>query len=158
MALDLDWVAAVQANTSAIERRAASIGGRRTVKKDYQAAWLCKAVSLIDLTTLSGDDTWGRVERLCAKARQPVLHYEHTEMGFNYRLTELQAALGTSQANISRQLKVLHEAGLLSRERRGAQVFYAISEPLVMDICEAACRKLNRETGSGGAKALSFRA
>jgi deoxyribose-phosphate aldolase len=72
MPLDLDWVASVQANTSAIERRAATIGARRTVKKDYQAAWLCKAVSLIDLTTLSGDDTKGRVQRLCAKARQPV--------------------------------------------------------------------------------------
>ena len=72
MPLDLDWVAAVQANTSAIERRAATLGGRRSVKKDYQAAWLLKAVSLIDLTTLSGDDTWGRVERLCAKARRPV--------------------------------------------------------------------------------------
>lgn len=70
--LDLDWVAAVQANTSAIERRAATLPGRRSVKKNFQAAWLCKAVSLIDLTTLSGDDTWGRVERLCAKARQPV--------------------------------------------------------------------------------------
>jgi len=72
MPLDLDWVAQVQANTSAIERRAATLGGRRSVKKDYQAAWLCKAVSLIDLTTLSGDDTPGRVQRLCAKARQPV--------------------------------------------------------------------------------------
>ena len=70
--LDLDWVLAVQANTSAIERRAASLPGRRSVKKDYQAAWLCKAVSLIDLTTLSGDDSAGRVRRLCAKARQPV--------------------------------------------------------------------------------------
>ena len=72
MALDLDWVAAVQANTSAIERRAGSLGGRRSVKKEYQAAWLCKAISLIDLTTLSGDDTAGRVARLCAKARQPI--------------------------------------------------------------------------------------
>ncbi len=72
MPLDLDWVASVQANTSAIERRAATLGGRRSVKKDYQAAWLLKAVSLIDLTTLSGDDTKGRVQRLCAKARQPV--------------------------------------------------------------------------------------
>ncbi len=72
MALDLDWVASVQANTSAIERRAASLPGRRSVKKDYQAAWLCKAISLMDLTTLSGDDSVGRVLRLCAKARQPV--------------------------------------------------------------------------------------
>jgi len=70
--LDLDWVASVQANTSAIERRAASLPGRRSVKKDHQAAWLCKAVSLMDLTTLSGDDSAGRVRRLCAKARQPV--------------------------------------------------------------------------------------
>jgi deoxyribose-phosphate aldolase len=72
MALDLDWVASVQANTSAIERRAASLGGRRSVKKEFQAAWLLKAISLIDLTTLSGDDTEGRVKRLCAKARQPI--------------------------------------------------------------------------------------
>ena len=72
MPLDLDWVAGVQANTSAIERRAATLPGRRSVKKDWQAAWLLKAVTLIDLTTLSGDDTEGRVQRLCAKARQPV--------------------------------------------------------------------------------------
>jgi deoxyribose-phosphate aldolase len=72
MALDLDWVASVQANTSAIERRAATLGGRRSVKKEFQAAWLLKAISLIDLTTLAGDDTAGRVQRLCAKARQPV--------------------------------------------------------------------------------------
>jgi deoxyribose-phosphate aldolase len=72
MALDLDWIARVQANTSAIERRAATIPGRRSVKKDWQAAWLLKAISLIDLTTLAGDDTVGRVQRLCAKARQPV--------------------------------------------------------------------------------------
>jgi deoxyribose-phosphate aldolase len=70
--LDLDWVTGVQANTSAIERRAATLPGRRSVKKAYQAAWLLKAISCIDLTTLSGDDTEGRVRRLCAKARQPV--------------------------------------------------------------------------------------
>nr|WP_209840478.1 deoxyribose-phosphate aldolase [Rubellimicrobium aerolatum] len=68
----MGWVRRVQANTSAIERRAASLPGRRSVKKDWQAAWLCRAVSLIDLTTLAGDDTEGRVRRLCAKARQPV--------------------------------------------------------------------------------------
>ena len=72
MELDLDWVRGVQANTSAIERRAATLPGRRSVKKEYQAAWLCRAVSCIDLTTLSGDDTEDRVRRLCAKARQPV--------------------------------------------------------------------------------------
>lgn len=72
MELDLDWVLGARANTSAIERRAATLPGRRSVKKQWQAAWLCKAISLIDLTTLAGDDTPGRVRRLCAKARQPV--------------------------------------------------------------------------------------
>ncbi len=81
MPLDLDWVASVQANTSAIERRCATLGGRRSVKKDFQAAWLLKAISLIDLTTLSGDDTWGRVERLCAKARQPVAPWMLERLG-----------------------------------------------------------------------------
>ena len=74
IALDLDWVARAQANTSAIERRAATIGTRRSVKKEYQAAWLCRAITLIDLTTLAGDDTEGRVRRLCAKAANPVRH------------------------------------------------------------------------------------
>ncbi len=72
MALDMDWVRRVQANTSAIERRCATLPGRRSIKKAHQAAWLLKAISLIDLTTLSGDDTVRRVQRLCAKARQPV--------------------------------------------------------------------------------------
>ncbi|HVW91864.1 MAG TPA: deoxyribose-phosphate aldolase [Devosia sp.] len=70
--LDLDWLGRIRMNRSALERRAATIGTRRTVKKDWQAAWLLKAITLIDLTTLNSDDTPGRVERLCAKARQPV--------------------------------------------------------------------------------------
>jgi deoxyribose-phosphate aldolase len=72
MPLDMDWVMSAQANTSAIERRAKTIGARRSVKKEHQAAWLLKAISVIDLTTLAGDDTPGRVRRLCAKARNPV--------------------------------------------------------------------------------------
>ena len=70
--LDLDWVGRVRMNRSALERRAATIGTRRTVKKDWQAAWLLRAITLMDLTTLNSDDTPGRVERLCAKARHPV--------------------------------------------------------------------------------------
>lgn len=70
--LDLDWVDSLAVNRSAVERRAKSLLGRRTVKKQWQAAWLLKAVSCIDLTTLSGDDTPGRVRRLCAKARNPI--------------------------------------------------------------------------------------
>ena len=72
MELDMDWLRSVQANRSAIERRAASLPARRSVKKDHQAAWLLKAITCIDLTTLAGDDTEGRVERLCAKARAPL--------------------------------------------------------------------------------------
>jgi deoxyribose-phosphate aldolase len=70
--LDLDWVERVRMNRSALERRASTIGARRSVKKDHQLAWLLKAVSLMDLTTLNSDDTPGRVERLCAKARNPI--------------------------------------------------------------------------------------
>lgn len=72
MPLDLDWVAGTHVNKSAVERRAATLPKRRTVKKDWQAAWLLRAVTCIDLTTLAGDDTPGRVKRLCAKARQPI--------------------------------------------------------------------------------------
>ena len=70
--LDLDWVLTVQANTSAIERRCKTLPGRRSIKKKHQAAWLLKALTCIDLTTLSGDDTKQRVRRLCRKARMPV--------------------------------------------------------------------------------------
>ena len=70
--LNLDWVEEVRINTSAVERRAATIPSRRSVKKDYQAAWLLRAIACMDLTTLSGDDTADRVRRLCAKARRPL--------------------------------------------------------------------------------------
>lgn len=79
--LDLDWVGRVRMNRSALERRAASIPARRTVKKDYQLAWLLKAVTLMDLTTLNADDTPGRVTRLCAKARNPVRSDLLAQMG-----------------------------------------------------------------------------
>lgn len=70
--LDMGWVNSVHINRSAIERRAATLPARRTVKKEWQVAWLLRAITCLDLTTLSGDDTPGNVQRLCAKARQPV--------------------------------------------------------------------------------------
>lgn len=70
--LNIDWLEGVNVNFSAVERRTATLLGRRTVKKQWQAAWLLKALSCIDLTTLSGDDTPGRVKRLCAKAKKPI--------------------------------------------------------------------------------------
>jgi deoxyribose-phosphate aldolase len=72
MPLRADAIPLIRVNRSAVERRAATIPTRRTVKKAYQAAWLLRAITCIDLTTLSGDDTPGTVERLCAKARRPL--------------------------------------------------------------------------------------
>src|SRR5215831_8088615 len=70
--LNLDWIDAARVNTSAVERRAQTLVTRRTVKKEWQAAWLLRAITCMDLTTLSGDDTDERVRRLCAKASRPL--------------------------------------------------------------------------------------
>lgn len=79
---------AININRSAIDRRVATLGGRRTVKKEFQAAWLLKAISMIDLTTLAGDDTRGNVMRLCEKAKNPVR-------------ADLLQALGMENANLT---------------------------------------------------------
>ena len=81
MPLDLDVVRAIHVNRSAVERRAATLPTRRTVKKEWQAAWLLRAITLMDLTTLSGDDTPGNVRRLCAKARNPLRQELLTALG-----------------------------------------------------------------------------
>src|SRR5438067_13623074 len=83
--LNLDWVEDVRVNTSAVERRAQTLVTRRTVKKEWQAAWLLRAITCMDLTTLSGDDTDERVRRLCAKARQPI----QQELGQKLRVESL---------------------------------------------------------------------
>jgi deoxyribose-phosphate aldolase len=70
--LDLGWINQIRVNRAATDRRIASLMARRSLKKDYQAAWLIKAIQCIDLTTLGGDDTPGRVERLCLKALRPL--------------------------------------------------------------------------------------
>lgn len=85
--LDLEWIEETRVNRSAVERRAATLGARRTVKKEWQAAWLLKAISCLDLTTLAGDDTDGTVRRLCAKARRPLT-------------SELELALGVGDLHI----------------------------------------------------------
>src|SRR5947209_8873733 len=72
MPLDGDWIRQVRINRSAVERRAATLATRRTVKKDWQAAWLVRAITCLDLTTLAGDDTPGNVRRLCAKGVHPL--------------------------------------------------------------------------------------
>ena len=85
--MDLDLLKGIRVNRSAVERRSATMGTRRSVKKEWQAAWLLKAITCIDLTTLAGDDTPGRVIRLCAKARRPVRE-------------DLLSALGMSDVNL----------------------------------------------------------
>lgn len=84
----IDPVDSVRVNLSAVKRRVDSLGGRRTVKKQWQAAWLLKAISCIDLTSLAGDDTPGRIKRLCAKARHPVS-------------SDIVAALGIESLNVT---------------------------------------------------------
>ena len=86
--LELGWLRHAHVNLSAVERRAATLGTRRSVKKAWQAAWLLKAITLMDLTTLAGDDTPGRVRRLCAKARRPLR-------------SDLLAALGMEDAGLT---------------------------------------------------------
>lgn len=88
--LNLDSVESVRVNTSAVERRAATLVTRRTAKKDWQIAWLLKAISCMDLTTLSGDDTDERVKRLCAKAKQPIQQGIMEKLG----IEELQIQVG----------------------------------------------------------------
>jgi deoxyribose-phosphate aldolase len=81
--LQTDWFDHVAVNTQAAERRAATLTTRRTVKKAWQAAWLVNAIRCIDLTTLSGDDTEHRVERLCAKARRPIAEHVMAALGLS---------------------------------------------------------------------------
>ncbi len=87
MPLDLSFVENVKVNRSAVERRAATIPTRRTVKKEWQASWLVQAIRVIDLTTLSGDDTPGTVKRLCVKARQPLRSEIVDALGLKESLT-----------------------------------------------------------------------
>lgn len=83
-----EWFEDIVVNRSASERRSLSLPTRRSIKKEYQAAWLVRAIQCIDLTTLAGDDTAGRVRRLCAKARRPVRE-------------DILEALGLSDAGIT---------------------------------------------------------
>jgi len=80
--LDLDWVMNTRVNRSAVERRTATIPTRRSIKSEWQAAWFLRAITCIDLTTLAGDDTPGKIKRLCAKARQPVRQDMLATLGF----------------------------------------------------------------------------
>ena len=88
--LDLDWVDSVQVNRSAVERRCSSLTKRRSIKKEWQAAWLLKAIRCMDLTTLSSDDTPDRVRRLCSKALRPLKQELTNDLG----ITSLNLTVG----------------------------------------------------------------
>ena len=88
--LDLDWVDTVQVNRSAVERRCSSLTKRRSIKKEWQAAWLLKAIRCMDLTTLSSDDTPDRVRRLCSKALRPLKQELTNDLG----ITSLNLTVG----------------------------------------------------------------
>ena len=110
-ALDLDIVRALRVNRSAVERRAATIPTRRTVKKEWQAGWLLRAVTLIDLTTLAGDDTPGNVRRLCAKAARPI----RTDLVESLGVTDLHvtvAAVCVYHAMVSTAVEALEGTGI----------------------------------------------
>jgi len=109
--LDLDWLGRIRMNRSALERRAATIGTRRTVKKDWQIAWLLRAITLMDLTTLNSDDTAGRVERLCAKARHPVRQDILAALGVG-QLRLVPAAVCVYHAFVETAVRALEGTGI----------------------------------------------
>jgi deoxyribose-phosphate aldolase len=111
MPLELDWIEVVRVNRSAVERRTATLSTRRTVKREWQAAWLLRAVTLMDLTTLSGDDTPGRVRRLCAKARRPVRADLLEAMGAE-RLPIRVAAVCVYHTFVATALEALEGSGI----------------------------------------------
>ena len=111
MPLDNGLIASVHINRPAADRRIAALAGRRTVKKEAQAAWLLKAVTCMDLTTLSGDDTAGRVRRLCAKAANPVRRDLLQAMGMGDR-TITTAAVCVFHRFVAMAVDVLKGTGI----------------------------------------------
>jgi deoxyribose-phosphate aldolase len=111
IAINLDWIEEVRTNTSAVERRAQTLVTRRTVKKEWQAAWLLRAITCMDLTTLSGDDTDERVRRLCAKARQPIQHELEKQLGVE-QLGIKVAAVCVYHTFVETALRALEGSGI----------------------------------------------
>jgi deoxyribose-phosphate aldolase len=111
ISLDLNWIHEIRVNTSAVERRAQSQVVRRTVKKEWQAAWLLRAITCMDLTTLSGDDTDERVRRLCAKAQHPLQQELVEKLGIE-QLEIKVAAICVYHAFVETALHALNGSGI----------------------------------------------
>ncbi len=158
VALDVSWFEPVGVNASAVERRAASLTARRSVKKEYQAAWLVRALSCIDLTTLAGDDTPGRVRRLCAKARRPLDEDILEALGLSDSPPTV-AAVCVYPTMVGPAVKALagsgipvasvatgFPAGLTPLKQRLAEIDYALSEGAgEIDIVVTRAHVINRE-------------
>lgn len=133
-----DWFAGIRINTPAVERRAATLPARRSLKKDHQAAWLLNAVRCIDLTTLAGDDTPDRVARLCAKARQPIAADLLEAVGvtglttgavcvYPTMVAPAKRALGNSGIPVA-SVATGFPAGLMPLDLRLAEIRYAVDQ------------------------------
>lgn len=133
-----DWFEGIRINTPAVERRAASLPARRSLKKDHQAAWLLNAVRCIDLTTLAGDDTPDRVARLCAKARQPIAADLLEAVGvtglttgavcvYPTMVAPAKRALGNSGIPVA-SVATGFPAGLMPLDLRLAEIRYAVDQ------------------------------
>ncbi|WP_413874536.1 deoxyribose-phosphate aldolase [Albidovulum sp.] len=136
--LQTDWFEQVAVNTPAAERRAATLTTRRTVKKEWQAAWLVNAIRCMDLTTLSGDDTEDRVRRLCAKAARPVADHVMAGLGLDRLRTGAVCVYPTMVAAAVRALRgsgipvasvaTGFPAGLMPLDLRLAEIRYAVDQ------------------------------
>lgn len=136
--LQTDWFDGIHVNTPAAERRAATLTTRRTVKKEWQAAWLVNAIRCIDLTTLSGDDTEDRVARLCAKARNPLADHIMVGLGLDDLHTGAICVYPTMVAAAVRALQgsgipvasvaTGFPAGLMPLALRLAEIRYAVDQ------------------------------
>ena len=133
-----DWFEGIRINTPAVERRAATLPARRSLKKDHQAAWLLNAVRCIDLTTLAGDDTPDRVARLCAKARQPIAADLLEAVGvtglttgavcvYPTMVAPAKRALGNSGIPVA-SVATGFPAGLMPLNLRLAEILYAVEQ------------------------------
>ena len=140
--LNLEWIEDVRVNTSAVERRAASHVARRTVKKDWQAAWLLRAITCMDLTTLSGDDTDERVRRLCSKARHPIQQDLVEKLGIE-KLGIKVAAVCVYHTFVETALEALEGSGIKIPAKRVHDDYTAWSAPQrVRDLMGAEAEEL----------------
>lgn len=138
VALQTDWFEQIAVNTPAAERRAATLTTRRTVKKEWQAAWLVNAIRCMDLTTLSGDDTEDRVRRLCAKARRPLADHIMAGLGLDRLTTGAVCVYPTMVAAAAKALAgsgvpvasvaTGFPAGLMPLDLRLAEIRYAVDQ------------------------------